>query len=421
MRALLFIACAFSLTAGVRAQNSPENPVAEPLSLARAIELTLARNPDLAAFPLQVEAARAAVDAAGLRPASSVQADFENFGGSGEVAGTSGLEATLSLSSVVELGDKRDRRRTLATAELDRLDIEQQARRLDELAEVARRYVSVVVAQERVSLAAAATSLARGTLAAVSRRVAAGASAELDRYAAETRLARAELEEERAHYGLDAARVELGVLWGDESPRFTVATGDLFALPVLESFEQLRTRLEHNPDVLLFASERRAREAALALARAQSHADLDLSAGVRRLEAIDAEAFVLSFSVPWGSSKRAQPEIRAAQAELEQVSMQEQAARLDLFGTLYGFSRSLEQGRDSVAALRGRILEQAQRTVAQAERGYQVGRYAYLLLADAQTQLLEVRREAIEAAAEYHLAALEIERLTGESLTRLGD
>jgi cobalt-zinc-cadmium efflux system outer membrane protein len=407
---------------GAHAQNvATDNGGAESLSLGRAIELTLAHSPSLAAFPLETETARAAVDSAALRPPISVDADLENFAGTGDAAGSQVLEATLSLSSVLELGDKRSHRRALATRELDRLDVEQQARRLDELADAARRYVSVVIEQEQLSLAADGTTLAREALDAVSRRVSAGASAELDRYVAQTRLARAELDERRTHSALDAARVQLGVLWGEEHPRFAAATGDLFSLPTLASFEQLRARLERNPDLLRFASEARVREATLALARAQSRPDIDVAAGVRRLEDLDAEAFVLSFSMPLGSTRRAAPAIRGAQADLNRLALEERAARLELFGTLYGFSHALDQARDAMTALRGPILEQAQKALSQAQRGYRAGRYAYLMLADAQTQLLEIRREAITAAAEYHLAALEIERLTGESMTRLGN
>jgi outer membrane protein, heavy metal efflux system len=412
--------CALACMSSGLAQNLPaDNGASGSLSLAQAIELTQAHNPGLAAFSLEREAARAAVDSAVLRPPISVDAELENFAGNGEAAGTKSLEATLSLSTVLELGGKRFHRRGLATRELERLDVDQQARRLDSLAEVARRYVSVVVAQEQVNLAADNKALAREALEAVSRRVSAGASAELDRYVAQTRLARAELNELGARSALDAARVKLGVLWGEERPRFAAATGDLFTLPVLASFEQLRASLDGNPDLLRFASEARVREATLALARAQSRPDIDLAAGVRRLEDLDAEAFVLSFSMPLGSVRRSDPAIRGAQADLDRLALEERAARLDLFGTLYGLSHALDQARDSVTALRGPILEQAQQALSQAQRGYRAGRYAYLLLADAQIQLLEIRREAITAAAEYHLAALEIERLTGESMTRL--
>jgi len=414
--------CVIAWTSGAVAQNLPaDNGPEGSLSLARAIELTQAHNPSLAAFPLESDAAGAAVDSAALRPPISVGADLENFAGSGEAAGTKSLEATLSLSTVLELGNKRSNRRSLATRELERLDVEQQARRLDALAEVARRHLSVVVAQEQVNLAADDTVLARQALDAVSRRVSAGASAELDRYGAQTRLARAELDERRTRSALDAARVKLAVLWGEERPRFAAASGNLFSLPALASLEQLRASLDRNPDLLRFASEARVREAALALARAQSRPDIDLSAGVRRLEDLDAEAFVLSFSMPLGSTRRSEPAIRGAQSDLGRLALEERAARLELYGTLYGLSRALDQARDALTALRGPVLEQALKALEQAQRGYRAGRYAYLLLADAQTQLLEIRREAITAAAEYHLAALEIERLTGESMTRVGN
>ena len=84
------------------------------LTLDRAVELALQRNPELAASAWDLVAGQARVTQANLRPNPGLAVDLENFAGRGALQGTDALEATLSLSQVIELGDKRGRRVTAA-------------------------------------------------------------------------------------------------------------------------------------------------------------------------------------------------------------------------------------------------------------------------------------------------------------------
>src|SRR5262245_33181139 len=120
------------------------------LTLARAIEAALARNPDLVASAYDLRAADARIEQARLRLNPELGVELENFAGTGEARGTDILETTLSLSQVVELGGKRTLRRAAAEADFDVATLEQRARELDVLSEVARRFIDVVVSQERV-------------------------------------------------------------------------------------------------------------------------------------------------------------------------------------------------------------------------------------------------------------------------------
>jgi len=118
---------------------------AEPLLFEEAARKTLAANPDTQRFALELEASRARIDAAGLRPPTEIAADLDNFAGTGDTRGIHSAELTLSLNSVFERGGKRSARIAAAERSLDLLTLEQRITALDLVAETGRRFVAVAV------------------------------------------------------------------------------------------------------------------------------------------------------------------------------------------------------------------------------------------------------------------------------------
>src|SRR3546814_20529585 len=84
-----------------------------------------------------------------------------------------------------------------------------------------------------------------------------------------------------------SARMTRAASWGAIEPDFTAVTGDLRELPPVEPFEVLAARLPMTPtqrDALLQANTLAARRR---VAVTSSTPDIDVSIGVRRLEALD--------------------------------------------------------------------------------------------------------------------------------------
>ena len=89
-------------------------------------------------------------------------------------------------------------------------------------------------------------------------------------------------------------------------------------------------------------------------------------------------------------------------------------ARTQLFRN---YRELLDRSRE-VTALRERALPRMEAALKNTEYAYERGRYSYLELVDAQRELLSVRDSLIDAATEYHLTLIEIERLTGTAVSR---
>ncbi|MCK9192306.1 MAG: TolC family protein [Nevskia sp.] len=413
---LLLIAAA--VLAAPEAAAAPPEPAAadSELSLHDALAATLARNPELRSFVYELKAQDGRAAQAAVRPNPELAFTAENFAGTGAVRGFTATEFTLSLSQLIELGDKRRRRLALAGAERSAIEAERATRQLDVLADVVRRYIETAADQERQTLAQRARQLAQDTLTAVEARVKAARAPLAEGSRARITFARAALDEAQAERRLRADRSQLAALWGDEEPRFTRVTADLYAQPALAPFADLAERLSRNPDLVRFVSAARVRDAELQLAIAKRAPDVQLGAGVRRLQAGNDAALVFSASIPLPFRDRNQGAIAEAQARREQVEVEQSAAALRVRTALFGLYQELLQARAESTDLSREILPQAEEALKQTEYAYQRGRYSYLEWVDAQRELLSIQQKRIDAAADAARLLAEIERLTGEPL-----
>lgn len=382
------------------------------LDLRQAFALTLDRHPDLRRLPLQQAALAAEADLAAQKPAWVAGASVENALGSGAYRGADAAELTLSLGSALEPQARRDARMGLAQSRLAGLDIAAEGRRLDLLAEVARRYLEVLALQEEATALEISVAQRRTAAAAARRRVGAGASPASVQLGAEAAVARAELELARTQAATAAARRRLALMWGGD-PVGTVQ-GDLLALPPTPDFDHVVTLLESTPDLQRFAGEARLREARLQLAQTQTRPDLAWQVGLRRLQGSDDWALIGGLSVPLGNRPRAEPAIRAARAELDALALEREAGQLDLRATLAEAHGRLLVDALAVRQTTEKVLPALERAESAAGQAYRAGALSYLEWAQLQAELLSARRDRIAAARDFHRALIEIQRLTAE-------
>jgi cobalt-zinc-cadmium efflux system outer membrane protein len=409
-RRALFAACAAVIA------SAAGSATAQVLTLESAIELTLARNPELRVYEPRLAAARARAAGAALRSPLELQAEIQDAFGTGRASGFDSAETTFALSQVVELGGKRRLRAGAAAAGTSVVAAERAAAELDVLAEVTRRFIHVAADQAHLELTQRATALAEESVAAASARVAAARAPEVELRRARVTRARAMVEQEHAEHELLSSRRKLAAMWGDSEPRFERVSADLYALPQTEGYEALLARLAASPDFLRFASEERLRDAELRVAEAHARADITWRAGLRVLHDTNDEAFVLGVTLPLNAARRAQSEIAAARAERARTEAEREAHRVRAEAQLYELFQELGHAIAEAETLRTSVLPEMEAALEATRYAYERGRYGYLEWADAQRELVDVQRALIDAATNAHLFRTEIERLTGEPL-----
>lgn len=104
LRALaVLLACAGSAAHAATASG-------DPLTLSEALAIALLKNPSLQAYAFESRVAEARVLQAGIRPNPELAVGVENFLGTGALSGVKGLETTLQLSQIIDLGGSLTRR-----------------------------------------------------------------------------------------------------------------------------------------------------------------------------------------------------------------------------------------------------------------------------------------------------------------------
>lgn len=395
----------------VRADSQPN------LNLATAIERTLLLSPRLQQFPYQQRALEAQKLQAGLPPNPQLQADLENVLGTGNSRGLAGAELTLSLSQLIEMGDKRQKRVDLVDAQSSQLQQQFERQRLDTLSDVTAKYLQALRVDALLTWNQRRIQIEQQALEVIQQRAAAGAVGQADVLRMQLLLERSESRQQQLNGERKLAYQQVAASWG-EKVDFAELEGQLQQLPTLPEQDTLEQAILHSPAFLQSHSLIRLREAQLRLSEAKSRSDFSFGAGIRRLEGQNDNALVFSFSMPLQLHDRNQGNIAAAHADYEAGVLQQQLTQTQLRMALLKIYQAMLNNHQQVDRLQQTLIPLTQELLKQTETGYQSGQYNVLQWIDAQSEAFIVERDLIEAQAAVHTQLLELERLTGMPLSR---
>lgn len=385
---------------------------ADPLRLEEAVARALASHPSIVAERAQLQAVQARADREGLPPPYIIGGEVENVAGTGSLRGVDSAETTLRIGRVIELGGKREARETLGRAEVREQEHRADTVRIDLASLTATRFIEVLARQQRLEYAEERIQQAEHTRREVAAWVTAARNPESDLQAAEIALAEAELDRESAEHELASARMTLAASWGALMPDFGEVVGDLQFLPTVEPFEALAARLSMTPELRAARLQADTIAARSRIAEASARPDIDVSLGVRRMEAFNDHGLVMSVSVPLGSRTRSGYSVAQANAELAALEARRDAERFERHQALFERYQELVHARHELESLRTNMIPKAENALATTRRGFEAGRFSFISLAQAQKTLFDLRARAVEASSRYHLLLVEVERLT---------
>ncbi|MBB18098.1 MAG: RND transporter, partial [Rickettsiales bacterium] len=386
------------------------------LTLSDAIRFSLAENPSLKVFSLRDVALQGQLQTANLKPAYELGVATENFAGTGGFNGIGSAELTVSLSSTIEMGGKREARAGLYSQSRSHLQAQRQIESLELLGEVTRRYIEILAAQQRVILATQAAELAEMTLRVVKKRTKAGSTPEAEVKRAQAAEAQSQLALLSGQQQLRYLKVALAALWGETSPSFTSVSGDLFNFGQDVDFEVLYAKIEKNPAIQVFATQERLKDAEVRLAKTESTSDINWSVGVRQFQEMNDTAITAGFSMPLFSSKRNSGAVSAALASRNEVFVQKEVALLNMHTQLFRAFSNRQQAIISAQKLQNEIVPALEEALSETQQAYERGRYSYLEYVSARHELLIARQTLIESAAAALTYGADIEQLTAEPL-----
>jgi cobalt-zinc-cadmium efflux system outer membrane protein len=405
-----------------RAPADPDAPPSLPpepsgaLTLSDALAAALARSPALAAFSWEVRAREAALLQARALPNPELRIELEDFAGSGDLSGTGGAETTLSVSQLLELGGKRERRTERAVLARDLAGWDYEAARLAVATRTAEAFFALLALQERLAVADEQHAVAEEAVRTVESMVRAGAVSPVETARSRVARERAALDRSGLARRVEAARAALASQWGGSEPRFERAAGTFGAAAPPPALELLLPLVEDAPELARFAAELAERRAAVAAAQAERTPDVRVGLGGRHHADGDDGALVAELSLPLPLFDRKRGELLEARYRLRRTESERRLAASTVSATLHAAHQRLLRASDAAALLRERALPEALLAFEGARRAWRVGVLRYVEVLDAQRTWFALRDEEIEALADYHVARTELEGLIGRPL-----
>ena len=394
---------------GERAPQSAAAAAAEPLSLAKAIELALEGNPEVAAAKRQWEATEGQVLQGRSRPNPELAYSLED---------TRSKTRTQSwqLNLPVELGGKRAARTKAAEKSREQAQAQLAELQATVRANVAAAYFDVLTAQERLVLARDSAALAKSSTDTVSKRVAAGKVSPVEESKARVAEAGVRVELAQAASEQRNALSRLFALLGRIDAPYTVLEGKAENLPSVPSLVDLQPLISSSPGVVLARIEVDRRKALTDLEQSKRVPDVTVSVGMQRSNETQRNVLLFGVSLPLPVFDRNQGNLLEA-LKLEDKARDElQAATVRLHSEVAQARERLSTITAEVQSLKQDVLPGAKSAYDAATIGFENGKFNFLEVLDAQRTYFTAKSQYLKALGEAHRAAADIDRLLGASM-----
>ena len=380
------------------------------MTLRAAESLALTSNADLAVAARELEATEGPLIQGAARPNPQLGFLLED-------TRKATRTTTLQLDQPIELGGKRFARMNAAARGRDIAAVELDLRRAEIRATVTANFFGVLSAQERVRLAQDVANLAKRATEVAGKRVASGKVPPIEETKARVAEASVRIDLSLAQSELRTSRQRLASTWGNPSPRFERVDGRLEPLPSLPSSESINARLADSPHLIRAKIEIQRRKSLADLERAKRTPDLTVSLGAIRSEELGRNQLLLGVSIPipvFDSNRGNQLE---ALKRTDKARDELAATQIRLTSEVRQAYERLRAARNEVETLQRDVLPGAQSAYDVAIRGFELGKFNFLDVLDAQRTLFQAKSQNLRAVAEAHRAGAEIDLLLADTTT----
>ncbi len=382
-------------------------PVAQsPLTLAQAIALALRSNPELRAAAQELAAQDGAVIQAGALPNPELELLREGHE-------RPNRSATVQLNVPIEMGGKRAARVDASRAERRLAALALEATRARVHADTVAAFHELLVAKERSRLAAELAALAHSASDAARKRVLAGKVSPVEENRARVAEAGVRIEALQAARELDSARIRLAALWRGDPQGLEVAGPAPVVLPEAPPLAQLLHQLENAPAMLHARAQVDQRQALVQVERTRRVPDVNVIVGAKREDPERRIGAVLGVSVPLPLFDRKQGALLEALRRTDKARDERDGEATRLRAELGDAHARLGAALQEAGLIAAEILPGAEDTYRAASRGFELGKFSFLEVLDAQRTLFQSKNQYLRAVAESHRAAADIARIVG--------
>jgi cobalt-zinc-cadmium efflux system outer membrane protein len=325
-------------------------------------------------------------------------------------------EWRAQVSQQIEIAGQQGYRRAAAEQDLAALQQSvEEARRLVR-AEVEKRFVRVLGLQARVAMEQELVALIRDNVSIARKRFEAGEDTKLDHNLAEVELGRAINQLEVAREQLLRARAELAAMLQLQAEALPEAAGSLLANgPSPYTLDHLLAMASDQPRLRAFDLREQAARSRLGLERAAVYPDVTVGLFAGREGPVQGRERIvgLSVSLPLPLFRRNAAGIGRAGTELTHAQIERQTAIRDTRASVLALWQQLGSVRKRVNRLEELVLQRLRENQRLSTTAYRTGEISLTQLLLATRQVLDTRREVLEAMTELALTRIELEQTAG--------
>ncbi|WP_242487715.1 TolC family protein [Pseudomonas sp. TH31] len=377
------------------------------LTMDQALRTAFANNPDLAAAQWEIGIAQGDRQQAGLSPNPEVSWQAED-------TRRNSRTTTVMLNQPIELGGKRGARIDVARRAQDAAGIELERKRNVLRADVIQAFYGASTAQQRLLLSRQSLELAERGVRVAQGRINSGKASPVEGTRAEVQRSQVRLELRRAERDKASAWQQLAQVMGAPLPTFVSVSVPERSMPAVPSTSRLLARIEDTAELRLAKLQIDQREASLGLEKAQRIPDLTVSVGSQYSELERERVNVFGLSMPIPLFNRNQGNILAAARRADQARDLRNASELRLRTDIQTTLDQWLTANTEIQSFDQSILPAAQSAVDTATRGFEMGKFNFLDVLDAQRTLISARAQYIQAMSEATEAWVRIERIFGD-------
>ena len=324
-------------------------------------------------------------------------------------------EWNAGISQTIEIAGQQGYRREAATQELAALQSALQETRRQVRAEVEQRFVRVLALQLRIATEAELFKLVEGAATVVKKRVTAGEDSRLDGNLAQVEAERGRNQLAALGEQLTEARAELASALQMAPESLPEVDGELAPNIAPYTLDQLLANAANRPRLRALELRETAARNRLNLERASVYPDITLGVSSAREGSVAAREKLtgLSVSLPLPLFRRNAGGIGRATTELTQAQIERQAAGRDTPAQVRVLWLKVESLRARVKRLEDTVLASLDENQRLSAISYRAGEIGLLQLIVVNRQMLDGRRDLLDARTELRLATIALEAAAG--------
>ncbi|KRW62511.1 TolC family protein [Pseudomonas sp. TTU2014-080ASC] len=379
---------------------------AQGLSLDEALRQAEANSPTLSAANRQIGIAQGGRQQAGLIPNPELSWSMEDTRSQSSIT-------SVQIAQPIELGGKRGARIDLAEKGQSAANVELERSKNELRANVIQAFYDSLLADMRVQLTQQSLQLAKRGADGARARVEAGKVSPVELTRAQVQLSEVDVELRRAQRDKANALARLQATLGQEGTPLSLE-GDPTRLPKPPAVNGLWSRLDDTAVMRIARLSVDEQEASLALEKTQRIPDLTVSVGSQYDKGLRQRVNLVGLSMPIPLFNRNQGNILSASYRADQARDLRNATELNLRSDVQQAMDQWLVAMDEIEMFNSTILPSAKSAVDSATRGFEMGKFAFLDVLDAQRTLITARSNYVNALASATASWVLVERVYGD-------